>query len=57
MKGKCSMLKLLMVPVIMVCALGGTVGILKVIQKIFPGGVPRDPITKKIEDELKKGSE
>ena len=48
------MLKILLVPVIMACAVGGTVGILKVIGKVFPGGVPRDPITKKIEDELKK---
>lgn len=48
------MLKFLLVPVIMACAVGGTAGILKVIQKVFPGGVPRDPITKKIEDEMKK---
>ncbi|MDO4961573.1 MAG: hypothetical protein Q4E57_06950 [Eubacteriales bacterium] len=27
----------LLVPVIMVCAIGGTVGILKLIQKFFPG--------------------
>ncbi len=49
------MLKFLLVPVIMVCALGGTVGIIKLIEKVFPGGVPRDPITKKIEDVTKKG--
>lgn len=57
MKGRCLMLKLLLVPVIMVCAIGGTAGILKLMQKFFPGGVPRDPITKKIEDEMKKGGE
>lgn len=51
------MLKFLLVPVIMVCAVGGTVGILKLIQKFFPGGVHRDPVTKKIEDEMKKGDE
>ena len=49
------MLKFLLVPVIMACAIGGTVGILKLIQKFFPGGIPHDPITKKIEDEMTKG--
>lgn len=51
------MLKFLLVPVIMACAVGGTVGILKLIQKFFPGGIPRDPITKKIEEEMKKVGE
>lgn len=49
------MLKFLLVPIIMVCALVGTAGILKLLQKIFPNGVPHDPITKKIEAFLKKG--
>lgn len=49
------MLKYLFVPVIIVCAIGGTVGILKLMGKFFPNGVPRDPITKKIEDAAKNG--
>lgn len=49
------MLKFLLVLAIMACAAAGTVGILKLLQKIFPNGVPHDPITKKIEAFLKKG--
>lgn len=55
MKGDVCMLKFLLVLVIMACAAAGTVGILKLLQKIFPNGVPHDPITKKIEAFLKKG--
>lgn len=45
------MLQLILVPVIMVCALGGTVGILKVIQKLTPGeGFPKDPITRRLAE-------
>lgn len=53
------MLKMLiMVPVIMVCATGGTVGLLKIIKKITPGnGFPKDPITKKLEEERKTGND
>ncbi|MEY8392896.1 hypothetical protein AALA98_16390 [Lachnospiraceae bacterium 45-W7] len=31
-----TLLQILLVPVIMACALGGTVGILKLIRKFFP---------------------
>lgn len=30
-------MRILLVPVIIACALGGTVGVLKLIQKFFPG--------------------
>lgn len=44
-----------MVAIIMVCAVGGTVGILKIIKKITPGdSFPKDPISKKLEEENKK---
>lgn len=47
-----------MVAVVMVCALGGTVGILKVIKKITPGdGFPKDPLARKIEDDGKKSDD
>ncbi len=36
------MLTLLMVPAIMVCATGGTIGMIKVIKKIAPGRFPND---------------
>lgn len=43
------------VAVIMVCAIGGTIGILKVIKKFTPGnGFPKDLISKKLEKERKK---
>ena len=32
-----TILQILLVPVIIACALGGTVGALKLIQKFFPG--------------------
>ncbi len=32
-----SLLQILLVPVIILCAFGGTVGLLKLIQKFFPG--------------------
>lgn len=48
------MLKLLLVPVIMVCAIGGTVGILKVIKKVTPGDdFPQDPVSKKLNEKSK----
>ena len=37
------MLKFLIVPVIMVCAVGGTTGILKVISKAAPGRFQQTP--------------
>jgi len=47
-----------MVVVIMVCAVGGTVGILKLIQRFLPGKeFPKDPISKKLEKEQKKDME
>ena len=52
------MLQFVMVPVIMVCALGGTVGILKLIKKFSPtGDFPKDPISKKLEEAEQKKSE
>lgn len=41
------MIKFLLVPVIMACALGGTIGLLKVIKHFFPGA---DNITKRTEE-------
>ena len=42
---------IILVPVIMACALGGTVGLLKIIKKITPGdGFPQDPISKKLKE-------
>lgn len=39
-----------MVALIMVCATGGTVGILNLIRRFTPGdGFPKDPISKKTE--------
>lgn len=47
------MLKIILVPVIMVCALGGTVGLLKIIQKITPGdGFPNNSVSKKLNEEV-----
>lgn len=41
-----------MVALVMACALGGTVGIVKLIQKFVPGvGFPRDPLSKKPEEQ------
>ena len=40
-----------MVALVMACALGGTVGILKLIRKFAPGnGFPKDPISRKLEE-------
>lgn len=40
-----------MVAVVMVCALGGTVGILKLIMHFTPGkDFPKDPLSQKPED-------
>lgn len=37
-----------MVAIVMVCAAGGTIGILKIIRKIIPGDVfPQNPVSKK----------
>lgn len=47
--------QLVMVVIIMVCAIGGTVGLLKLIKKITPGdNFPKDPISRKLEEESKK---
>lgn len=44
-----------MVALIMLCATGGTVGILKLIKRFTPDtGFPKDPITKKLEENQKK---
>lgn len=49
------MIKIIMVPVIMVCATAGTVGLLKIIKKIMPEDVfPKDPISRKLEEENEK---
>lgn len=40
-----------MVAIIMICAVGGTVGILKLIKRIAPGrDFPKDPVAKKLEE-------
>lgn len=47
-----------MVFIIMACAAGGTVGILKLIRRFSPGKeFYKDPISKKLEEEKKKGRE
>lgn len=44
-----------MVVIIMACASGGTIGILKLIKRFLPGkDFPKDPIAKKIEETQKK---
>lgn len=44
-----------MVAVVMVCALGGTVGLLKLIKHFTPGkDFPKDPLSKKLEENKKK---
>lgn len=41
-----------MVALVMACALGGTVGIIKLIRLFTPGdGLPKDPLTRKLEEE------
>lgn len=46
---------ILSVPVVMACALGGTVGILKIIKKITPGDdFPKDPLSRKLNEEGEK---
>lgn len=43
------------VAIVMVCAVIGTVGILKIIRKITPeGGFPQDPISKKLNEKDKQ---
>lgn len=45
-----------MVALIMVCALGGTVGILALIKHFTPGnGFPKDPVSKKLEENRGRG--
>lgn len=44
-------MKYLLVPVIIICAIAGTVGILKLIQKIFPGSAK---IASKAEEWIEK---
>lgn len=40
-----------MTAIIIVCALGGTVGILKLIKRFSPGkDFPKDPVAKKLEE-------
>ena len=47
-----------MVALIMGCAVGGTVGILKLIKRFAPGkDFPQDPISKKLEEERKSGND
>ncbi|MCM1500516.1 MAG: hypothetical protein NC124_18800 [Clostridium sp.] len=50
------MLKMIiLVPVIMVCALGGTVGLIKLIKKFSPNGeLPKSSIAEKLEEEARK---
>lgn len=44
-------MSIILVPVIMACAFGGTVGLLKIIKKITPGdGFPQDLISKKLKE-------
>lgn len=43
---------IILVPVIMACAAGGTIGLMKLIKKFSPDGeLPKDPIMKKFEEE------
>lgn len=43
--------QLAMVVTIMGCAVGGTIGLLKLIKHFSPGGrFPKDPISKKLEE-------
>lgn len=45
-----------MVAIVMLCATGGTVGILKLIKQLTPGaGFPKDPVSKKLEERQKEG--
>lgn len=47
-----------MIALIMGCAVGGTVGILKLIKRFAPGkDFPQDPISKKLEEERKRGND
>ncbi|EET62944.1 hypothetical protein BRYFOR_05295 [Marvinbryantia formatexigens DSM 14469] len=44
-----------MVAVVMVCAFGGTVGILKLIKHFTPGkDFPKNPLSQKLEENMKK---
>lgn len=39
------------VAIVMACATGGTIGILKLIKRLSPGGeFPKDPISRKLEE-------
>lgn len=45
-----------MVVIVMLCATGGTVGILKLIKWFMPGtDFPKDPISKKLDENQKEG--
>ena len=47
-----------MVAIIMICAVGGTVGILKLIKCFAPGkDFPKDPVAKKLEESSRKLNE
>lgn len=43
-----------MVVIIIVCAVGGTVGVLKLIKRFTPGkDFPKDPVAKKLDEKSK----
>ena len=47
-----------MVAIIMICAVGGTVGLLKLIKRFAPGNdFPKDPVAKKLEESSRKSNE
>ena len=46
---------IVLVPVIMACATGGTIGLIKLIKKFSPNGeLPKDPIGRKLAEEDEK---
>lgn len=46
------------VAIIMICAVGGTVAILKLIKRFVPGtDFPEDPVAKKMENSSRKSNE
>lgn len=42
------------VAVVMLCATGGTVGLIKLIQRFTPGGLPKDPLSERLEESKKR---
>ena len=47
-----------MVAIIILCAVAGTVGILKLIKRFAPGkNFPKDPVAKKLDESSRKLSE